>query len=61
MLDKEPRLGLTYDDVVLVPAKSAILPSEVEVSTEEDNADAQAFYRRLGFTGVALLLEHELD
>ena len=23
MLEKEPRLGLTYDDVVLVPAKSA--------------------------------------
>jgi IMP dehydrogenase len=34
MLDKEPRLGLTYDDVVLVPAKSAILPSEVDVSTK---------------------------
>ena len=33
MLDKEPRLGLTYDDVVLVPSKSAILPSEVEVGT----------------------------
>jgi IMP dehydrogenase len=33
MLDKEPRLGLTYDDVVLVPAKSAILPSEVELGT----------------------------
>ena len=30
MLDKEPRLGLTYDDVVLVPAKSQILPSEVD-------------------------------
>ena len=33
MLEKEPRLGLTYDDVVLVPAKSAVLPSEVEVRT----------------------------
>ncbi|WP_455244128.1 IMP dehydrogenase [Petrachloros mirabilis] len=33
MLDKEPRLGLTYDDVVLVPAKSAILPSEVDIRT----------------------------
>lgn len=33
MLDKEPRLGLTYDDVVLVPAKSAVLPSEVDVRT----------------------------
>ena len=33
MLDKEPRLGLTYDDVVLVPAKSQILPSEVDIRT----------------------------
>lgn len=33
MLDKEPRLGLTYDDVVLVPAKSQIVPSEVDTST----------------------------
>ncbi len=33
MLDKEPRLGLTYDDVMLVPAKSMILPSEVDVRT----------------------------
>jgi IMP dehydrogenase len=33
MLDKEPRLGLTYDDVVLVPSKSAVLPSEVDVRT----------------------------
>ncbi|HMU55315.1 MAG TPA: IMP dehydrogenase [Nitrospira sp.] len=34
MLDKEPRLGLTYDDVILVPAKSAVLPSEVDVRTQ---------------------------
>lgn len=33
MLDKEPRQGLTFDDVVLVPAKSQILPSEVETTT----------------------------
>ena len=33
MLDKEPRLGLTYDDVVLVPAKSQILPSEADMRT----------------------------
>ena len=33
MLDKEPRLGLTYDDVVLVPAKSQVLPNEVETAT----------------------------
>jgi GNAT superfamily N-acetyltransferase len=35
--------------------------SEVEVSTEADNLKAQAFYRRLGFESVALLLEYELD
>lgn len=28
MLEKEVRVGLTYDDVVLVPAKSHVLPSE---------------------------------
>lgn len=33
MLDKEPRLGLTYDDVVLVPAKSKIVPNEVDTGT----------------------------
>ncbi|BFU96198.1 MAG: IMP dehydrogenase [Nitrospira sp.] len=34
MLEKEPRLGLTYDDVILVPARSAVLPSEVDVRTQ---------------------------
>jgi IMP dehydrogenase len=34
MLEKEPRLGLTFDDVVLVPSKSAVLPSEVDVRTQ---------------------------
>ena len=33
MLDQEPRLGLTYDDVILVPSKSQVLPSEVETGT----------------------------
>lgn len=33
MLDKELRVGLTYDDVVLVPAKSQVLPNEVETKT----------------------------
>ena len=33
MLDKEIRIGLTYDDVVLVPAKSQVLPSEVDTTT----------------------------
>ena len=33
MLDKEPRLGLTYDDVVLVPARSQVVPSEVDTRT----------------------------
>ena len=35
--------------------------SELEISTDQDNADAQAFYRRLGFESEALLLEYELD
>lgn len=33
MLEKEIRVGLTYDDVVLVPAKSQVLPSEVDTRT----------------------------
>lgn len=33
MLDKNVRVGLTFDDVVLVPAKSEVLPSEVETKT----------------------------
>ena len=33
MLDKELRIGLTYDDVVLVPAKSQVLPNEVDTRT----------------------------
>ncbi|MCS6298213.1 MAG: IMP dehydrogenase [Nitrospira sp.] len=33
MLEKEIRLGLTYDDVVLVPAKSQVLPTEVDTRT----------------------------
>lgn len=33
MLDKVMRVGLTFDDVVLVPAKSEVLPSEVDTKT----------------------------
>lgn len=33
MLDKNVRVGLTFDDVVLVPGKSEVLPSEVETQT----------------------------
>ena len=35
--------------------------SEVEVSTDQNNVNAQAFYRQLGFGSTALLLENELD
>jgi IMP dehydrogenase len=33
MLDKDVRIGLTYDDVVLVPGKSEVLPTEVNTQT----------------------------
>lgn len=33
MLEKELREGLTYDDVVLVPAKSQVLPHETDTKT----------------------------
>ncbi len=33
MLDDQVRVGLTYDDVVLVPAKSEVLPNEVDTQT----------------------------
>lgn len=33
MLDKEVPVGLTYDDVVLVPAKSQVLPSDCDTRT----------------------------
>ncbi|UCC89629.1 MAG: GNAT family N-acetyltransferase [Anaerolineales bacterium] len=34
--------------------------SEVEVSTEQANVKAQAFYRQLGFESTALLLETDI-
>jgi ribosomal protein S18 acetylase RimI-like enzyme len=35
--------------------------SEVEVSTDQDNMNAQAFYQQLGFVSESLLLEYEFD
>ncbi len=34
MLDDHTRVGLTFDDVVLVPAKSSVLPNEVETRSK---------------------------
>jgi len=34
MLEDDIKVGLTFDDVLLVPAKSDILPGEVDVSTQ---------------------------
>ena len=31
--DKFAKEGITFDDVLLVPGKSRVLPSEVDVST----------------------------
>lgn len=33
MLDKNTELGLTFDDVVLIPSMSEVLPKEVDIST----------------------------
>lgn len=33
MLDKLPRLALSFDDVLLVPRRSDVLPAEVDIST----------------------------
>lgn len=33
MLDDQTRMGLTFDDVVLVPSKSSVLPNEVDTRT----------------------------
>jgi len=33
MLEQQPPIGLTFDDVVLVPARSQVLPSEVNTHT----------------------------
>jgi IMP dehydrogenase len=37
MLEDNLKIGLTFDDVLLVPAKSNILPGEVDVSTQFTN------------------------
>ncbi len=34
MLDDQTRVGLTFDDVVLVPAKSGVLPNEVDTRSK---------------------------
>lgn len=34
MLDEKIREGLTFDDVLILPAKSEVIPSEVDVSTK---------------------------
>ncbi|PJA78627.1 MAG: IMP dehydrogenase, partial [Nitrospirae bacterium CG_4_9_14_3_um_filter_51_5] len=34
MLEKQLRMALTFDDVVLVPRHSKIIPSEVDLSTQ---------------------------
>ena len=34
MLTPNIRLGLTFDDVLLVPAESSVLPHAVELSTK---------------------------
>ncbi|MEW6001676.1 MAG: IMP dehydrogenase, partial [Nitrospirota bacterium] len=33
MLQEDLHTGLTFDDVLLMPAKSAVLPKEVDITT----------------------------
>ncbi len=33
MLDENVQIGLTFDDVLLLPAKSEVLPKEVDITT----------------------------
>lgn len=33
MLDPEPREGLTFDDVLLIPAQSDIMPKDADLTT----------------------------
>ena len=37
MLDENVKVGLTFDDVLLLPAKSDILPGQVDISTSLTN------------------------
>ena len=34
MTDKFVKEGLTFDDVLLIPAESNVLPSDVDISTQ---------------------------
>ena len=34
MTDKFVKDGLTFDDVLLIPAESDVLPSDVDISTQ---------------------------
>ena len=34
MTKKDIRFGYTFDDIILVPARSAVLPGEVDVKTQ---------------------------
>jgi len=34
MLDDNVKIGLTFDDVLLMPAKSDVLPGDVDISTQ---------------------------
>lgn len=37
MIDENVKIGLTFDDVLLVPAKSSVLPGDVDISTRLTN------------------------
>src|SRR5215475_2648170 len=52
--EKFAKEGLTFDDVLLVPAESAVLPNEVSMATRLTRTDALALMDRYRVSGVPI-------
>ena len=48
MLDDNVKIGLTFDDVLLLPAKSDILPGQVDMSASLTNVSRPEWFK-MGF------------
>ena len=58
--DKFAKEGLTFDDVLLVPAKSEVLPKDVEVKTKFYNDDLKGYNVIAEIPGTDPALKQEL-